>query len=63
MKTLEQMKAELIAKPDVQAEHDALADEFAIARELTCHRVAPGFAWRCRGASGAVRSKPSTAIP
>lgn len=43
MKTLKQMKAELIAKPDVQAEYDALADEFAIARELISARARAGL--------------------
>ncbi len=43
MKTLKQMKAELIAKPDVQAAYDALADEFAIARELISARARAGM--------------------
>lgn len=34
MNSLKQMKAELAAVPEVQAEYDALAGEFAIAREL-----------------------------
>ena len=43
MKSLKQMKAELVAKPNVQAEYDALADEFAIARELISARARAGL--------------------
>ena len=43
MKSLKQMKAELVAKPDVRAEYDALADEFAIARELISARARAGL--------------------
>ncbi len=43
MKSLKQMKAELIAAPEVQAEYDALADEFAIARELISARARAGL--------------------
>ena len=43
MKSLKQMKAELIAAPEVHAEYDALADEFAIARELISARTRAGL--------------------
>ena len=43
MKSLKQMKAELIAAPEVQAEYYALADEFAIARELISARARAGL--------------------
>lgn len=43
MKSLKQMKDELIAKPAVQAGYDALADEFAIARELISARARAGM--------------------
>ena len=43
MKSLKQMKAELVAAPGVQAEYDALADEFAIARELISARARAGL--------------------
>ena len=43
MKSLKQMKAELIAAPEIQAEYDALADEFAIARELISARARAGL--------------------
>ncbi len=43
MKSLKQMKAALIAAPAVQAEYDALADEFAIARELISARARAGL--------------------
>ena len=43
MKTLKQMKAELLAAPAVKAEYDALADEFAIAHELVAARARAGL--------------------
>ena len=43
MKTLKQMKAELLAEPAVKAEYDALADEFAIAHELIAARARAGL--------------------
>lgn len=38
MKTLAELKAELLANPSTQAEYDALADEFDMARELITAR-------------------------
>ena len=43
MKALKQMKAELLAAPTVKAEHDALADEFAIAHERVAARARAGL--------------------
>ena len=43
MKTLKQMKAELLAKPAVQVEYDAPADEFAIAHEMIAARARAGL--------------------
>ncbi len=43
MKSLTQIKAELIARPDVRAGYEALADEFAIARELISARARAGL--------------------
>ncbi|MDA8363700.1 MAG: helix-turn-helix transcriptional regulator [Gammaproteobacteria bacterium] len=43
MKSLKQMKAELLAKAKVKAEYDALADEFAIAQELIAARTRAGL--------------------
>ena len=43
MKTLKQMKAELLAAPAVKAEYEALADEFAIAHELVAARARAGL--------------------
>ncbi len=39
LKTLKQMKAELLAEPAVKAEYAALADAFAIAHELVAARA------------------------
>lgn len=43
MKSLKQVKAELLAQPKVKAEYDALADEFAIAHELIAARARAGL--------------------
>jgi predicted transcriptional regulator len=43
MKSLTQIKAELIARPEVRAGYEALADEFAIARELISARARAGL--------------------
>ncbi len=43
MKTLKQMKTELLAEPAVKAEYDALADEFAIAHEMIAARARAGL--------------------
>ncbi len=43
MKSLKQMKAELLATPETKAAYDALAEEFAIARELTAARARAGL--------------------
>jgi hypothetical protein len=42
MKALKQMTAELMAKPEVKAEYEALADGFAIAHELVAARARAG---------------------
>ena len=39
MKTLKSMKAKMLADPQTRAAHDALADEFAVARELIAART------------------------
>ena len=39
MKTLKTLKAQLLAKPVVRAEHDVQAPEFAMARELIAART------------------------
>lgn len=43
MKTLAQLKAELLANPATKAEYDALADEFDMARELITARSRAGL--------------------
>ncbi len=43
MKTLKALKAELLAHADTRAEYDALADEFAMARELIAARTRAGL--------------------
>lgn len=43
MKTLKTLKTELLARPDTHAEYDALADEFAMARELIAARTRAGL--------------------
>lgn len=43
MKTLKQMKAELLETPAIKAEYGALADEFAIAHELIAARARAGL--------------------
>lgn len=43
MKTLKALKQELLADPATRAEYDALADEYAIARELIAARARAGL--------------------
>ena len=43
MKSLKQVKARLLAQPEIKAEYDALANEFAIARELIAARTRAGL--------------------
>ena len=43
MKTLDQVKAEILANPAVKAEYDALAEEFAVAHELIAARARAGL--------------------
>lgn len=43
MKTLKDIKRELLANPDTRAAYDAQADEFAIARELIAARTRAGL--------------------
>lgn len=43
MKTLKTLKQEMLADADTRAEYDALADEFAIARELIAARARAGL--------------------
>ncbi len=43
MKNLSQLKAQLLADPDVRAGYDALGPEFAIARELIGARARAGL--------------------
>lgn len=43
MKTLKTLKAELLADPQTQAEYDALAGEFEMARELIAARGRAGL--------------------
>ncbi len=43
MKKLKDLKTELLAHPDTRAEYDALADEFAMARELIAARTRAGL--------------------
>jgi predicted transcriptional regulator len=43
MKSLKQMKAELLTDPTTKAEYDALAGEFAIAHELISARARAGL--------------------
>lgn len=43
MKTLKTLKAELLEHPGTRAEYEALADEFALARELIAARTSAGL--------------------
>ncbi|MGB4061120.1 MAG: helix-turn-helix transcriptional regulator [Burkholderiaceae bacterium] len=43
MKTLAQLKAEMLANPATKAEYDALADAFDMARELIAARSRAGL--------------------
>ena len=43
MKTLNTLKAELLARPDTRTEYEAQADEFALARELIAARTRAGL--------------------
>ncbi|HMN20193.1 MAG TPA: helix-turn-helix transcriptional regulator [Ottowia sp.] len=43
MKTLKDLKTELLEHPDTRAEYDALADESAMARELIAARTRAGL--------------------
>ena len=43
MKTLNTLKAELLARPDTRTEYEAQADEFAVARELIAARTQAGL--------------------
>lgn len=43
MKTLEQLKARVLASPEARKEYDALADEFGMARELIAARASMGL--------------------
>ena len=43
MKTLKNLKTELLADADTRAAYDALADEFALARELIAARAKAGL--------------------
>ena len=43
MKRLEDLKREVLADPATRAEYDALADEYAIARELIAARARAGM--------------------
>ena len=43
MKTLKSMKAKMLSNPQTRAAHDALADEFAVARELIAARTRAGL--------------------
>lgn len=43
MKTLKTLKAEMLADEDTQAEYNALADEFELARELIAARARAGL--------------------
>ena len=38
MKTLKDLKAQMLANPEIRAEYDAQAEEFAAARELIAAR-------------------------
>ena len=43
MKTLQDLKAQLLTDPDTQTAYDALADEFGMARELIAARHQAGL--------------------
>lgn len=43
MKTLKQLKAEMLANPAVKAEYEALTDEFDMAHELVAARARAGL--------------------
>lgn len=43
MKSLSRIKTDMLAAPDVRAAYDALADEFAIAREMIAARARAGL--------------------
>ncbi len=42
MKTLEELKGELLENPEVKREYDAMEPEFSLARELVRARAAAG---------------------
>ena len=43
MRTLKELKAEMLANPNVKAEYDSLADEFDMAHELVAARARAGL--------------------
>lgn len=43
MKTLQQLKTQMLANPETRKEYDALADEFGMARELIAARASMGL--------------------
>ena len=43
MKTLKDLKAQMLANPEIRAEYDAQAEEFAAARELIAARARAGL--------------------
>jgi predicted transcriptional regulator len=43
MKTLKTLKQEMLADADTRAEYDAMADEYAVARELIAARARAGL--------------------
>lgn len=51
MKTLQQLKTQMLANPETRKAYDALADEFGMARELIAARASmgltPSFAGWC----------------
>lgn len=43
MKTLQQLKAQILANPEARKEYDALGEEFGMARELIAARARMGL--------------------
>jgi predicted transcriptional regulator len=43
VKTLQQLKSEMLANPETRKAYDALADEFGMARELIAARASMGL--------------------
>ena len=62
MKTLKDLKAQLLANPETRAEYDAQAPEFAAARELIAARARVEVIHRACIHSLKISTKPSQCV-